>query len=137
MIVRHLPAIEAGEVVPVRQEEERATYAPMLSREMGEIDWTMPAAQIERRLRGMLPWPGAYTRFDGHVLKIWKAQALEQEVPSEVQPGAVLYTDKKSICVAAGEGVLSILEVQAEGKKRMGADAFLRGTRIPEGIVLG
>jgi methionyl-tRNA formyltransferase len=138
MIVRHLPAIEAGDISPVPQDDEKSSYAPMLRKEMGEIDWSMPAAGIEQRMRGMLPWPGAYTAFGGHTLKIWGARVLpDAEVPAGTTPGTVLYTDKKTICVACGEGALALLEVQAEGKKRMAADAFLRGTKIPEGTVLG
>lgn len=138
MIVKYLPAIEAGELNPVKQDDSLSTYAPMLRKEMGEIDWSMPAAQIEQRMRGMLPWPGAYTTLDGHTLKIWNAQVRPRdEAHAGAAPGTVLYTDKKSICVAAGEGTLVLLEVQAEGKKRMGTDAFLRGTKIADGTVLG
>lgn len=138
MIVRYLPSIESGDINPVPQDDERSSYAPMLRKEMGEIDWTMPAAQIERRLRGMLPWPGAYTKLDGHVLKVWKAEVAEPEQDAgPVLPGTVLYTDKSRICVRTGDGVLALLEVQAEGKKRMGTDAFLRGTKIPAGTLLG
>ena len=152
MIVRCLPAIEAGEISPVPQDDGQSTYAPMLRKEMGEIDWSMPAEQIERRLRGMTPWPGAFTRFEGHVLKIWRAEAADavdaggsgpadsSAEPSQGEgavPGTVLSTDKKSIYVATGEGALRLLEVQAEGKKRMDTGAFLRGTRISDGTVLG
>jgi methionyl-tRNA formyltransferase len=138
MIVRYLPAIEAGEIHPVSQDDSRSSYAPMLRKEMGEIDWSLPAAQIEQRMRGMMPWPGAYTKLGGHTLKIWSAKVLPvTEVPYGTTPGTVLYTDKKSICVAAGEGGLLLLEVQAEGKKRMPTDAFLRGTKVADGTVLG
>ena len=146
MIVRYLPQIEAGQVHPVPQDETRATYAPMLKKEMGEIDWTMPAAEIERRLRGMLPWPGACTTFEGHVLKIWRAQAgtladlpaaVQTRIQADALPGTVAGTDKKGIYVLTGDGILLILEIQAEGKKRMPADAFLRGTRVPAGTVFG
>ena len=138
MIVKYLPAIEAGEVKPVKQDDSLSSYAPMLRKEMGEIDWTMSAAQIEQRMRGMLPWPGAYTTLEGHTLKIWSARVLPADSKyADAVPGTVLYTDKKTICVAAGQGALALLEVQAEGKKRMGTDAFLRGTKVPEGTVLG
>jgi methionyl-tRNA formyltransferase len=138
MIVKYLPAIAAGEVSPVKQDDSLSTYAPMLRKEMGEIDWSMPAPQIEQRMRGMLPWPGAYTTLDGRTLKIWKAQVRPSDPAyAGAAPGTVLYTDKKSICVAAGSGTLAILEVQAEGKKRMETDAFLRGTAIADGTVLG
>ena len=142
MIVRYLPMIEAGDIHPVRQNNEESTYAPMLRKEMGEIDWTLPAAVIERRMRGMLPWPGAYTTLDGHVLKIWKAEAVEKEADpgksgQQSMPGMVSAVDKKTIYVTAGEGTLALLEVQAEGKKRMGTDAFLRGNAVVAGKVLG
>jgi methionyl-tRNA formyltransferase len=138
MIVKYLPAIEAGDVHPVPQQDSLSTYAPMLKKEMGEIDWTMPAGQIEQRMRGMLPWPGAYTTLGGHILKIWRARVqTDAQVPAGTSPGTVLYTDKKTICVAAGQGALELLEVQAEGKKRMETDAFLRGTKVSAGDVLG
>ena len=138
MIVKYLPAIEAGDIHPVPQQDSLSTYAPMLKKEMGEIDWTMPAGQIEQRMRGMLPWPGAYTTLGGHILKIWRARVqTDVQVPAGTSPGTVLYTDKKTICVAAGQGALELLEVQAEGKKRMETDAFLRGTKVSAGDVLG
>lgn len=142
MIVRYLPMIEAGDIHPVRQNNEESTYAPMLRKEMGEIDWTLPAAEIERRMRGMLPWPGAYTTLDGHVLKIWKAEVVEKEADpgksgQQSMPGMVSAVDKKTIYVTTGEGTLALLEVQAEGKKRMGTDAFLRGNAVGAGKVLG
>ena len=137
MIVRHLPEIEAGEIRPVAQDDARSSYAPMLRKEMGEIDWSMSAEEIERRMRGMLPWPGAYTTLGGHVLKVWRAEAAGSDAAASALAGTVLSTDKRSICVACGEGTLLLLEVQAEGKKRMGADAFLRGTKVPAGTVLG
>ncbi len=138
MIVKYLPAIEAGDIHPVPQQDSLSTYAPMLKKEMGEIDWTMPAGQIEQRMRGMLPWPGAYTTLGGHILKIWRARVQTYaQVPAGTSPGTVLYTDKKTICVAAGQEALELLEVQAEGKKRMETDAFLRGTKVSAGDVLG
>jgi len=142
MIVRYLPMIEAGDIHPVRQNNEESTYAPMLRKEMGEIDWTLPAAEIERRMRGMLPWPGAYTTLDGHVLKIWRAEVVEKEADpgksgQQSMPGMVYAVDKKTIYVTTGEGTLALLEVQAEGKKRMGTDAFLRGNAVDAGKVLG
>lgn len=154
MIVRHLPEIGTGSVTRIPQDPGLSTYAPMLRKEMGEIDWTMPAEQIERRMRGMMPWPGAFTRLNGHVLKIWNAEVLREECGCPAAgageagaeadrslqgklPGTVVRTEKKRILVATGDGVLALLELQAEGKKRMGADAYLRGSRIPEGTMLG
>ena len=149
MIVRYLPAIEEGKITPVPQEDGSSSYAPLLKKEMGEIDWQMPAAVIERRLRGMLPWPGAFTRLGGHVLKVWRAQILSDRdealagmIPlagteAGPVPGTVLGSDKKAVYVMTGDGVLALLEVQAEGKKRMETAAFLRGTKVEAGTVLG
>ena len=143
MIVRYLPDIEAGTLTPVPQRGELSSYAPMLKKETGQIDWSMSAALIERRLRGLLPWPGAYTTLDGHTLKIWKAETADaQPVPEAADgdsmpvPGTVLRTDKRAVYVACGEGALALLEVQAEGRKRMETGAFLRGTPVPAGTVL-
>ena len=145
MIVEHLSAIEAGDIHPVKQDNEKSSYAPMLRKEMGEINWSGFAEQIARSLRGMLPWPGAYTLLNGHVLKIWSAKTMEDADPAlsgmkpaeQAVPGEVLGSDKKALYVRTGSGVLAVLEVQAEGKKRMTSDAFLRGTRVPAGTVLG
>ncbi|MDO5132564.1 MAG: methionyl-tRNA formyltransferase [Eubacteriales bacterium] len=143
MIVRYLPEIEAGTLMPVPQQEELSSYAPMLRKEAGQIDWSVSAARIERRLRGMLPWPGAFTTLDGQTLKIWKAEIADpQSLPEgsadgRPAPGTVLRTDKRAVYVACGEGVLALLEVQAEGRKRMETGAFLRGNPVSAGTVLG
>lgn len=145
MIVRCLPEVEAGRLCPMPQNNDESTYAPMLKKEMGEIDWSMPALTIGQRVRGMLPWPGAFTILNGRVLKIWKArparpeelQQVPEQGPDKPGPGTVIYTDKKALYAATGEGVLAILELQAEGKKRMETGAFLLGTKIPAGTALG
>ena len=97
----------------------------MLKKNMGDIDWTMDAAAIERLIRGLNPWPSAYTRWNGKTLKIWRAEVLEKEYDGVC--GEVVYTDKTSIHVKTGHGTLVLKELQPEGKKRMEADAFLRG----------
>ena len=89
------------------------------------IDWTMDAAAIERLIRGLNPWPSAYTKWNGKTLKIWSAQVLEDEY--EGVCGEVVYTDKTSLYVKTGKGTLALKELQPEGKKRMEVDAFLRG----------
>lgn len=147
MIVSCLPDVEAGRLRPVPQDQDAFTYAPMLKKEMGEIDWSLPARAIGQRVRGLLPWPGAFTALNGRVLKIWRAKAVGREEflqawgkeaeGAEPMPGTVLCADKKALYVAAGEGVLAIFELQAEGKKRMETGAFLLGTKIAAGTVLG
>ncbi len=130
-----LDEIEAGTATPVPQGETTTPYAKMLDKSMGEIDFSKSAVEIERLIRGMDPWPSAYTELQGKLLKIWQADVLEQTV--DALPGTVVEVGKRDFTVAAGQGSLKILEVQPEGKKRMSADAFLRGARLEAGVRLG
>ena len=97
----------------------------------------MSAAAIERLIRGLNPWPSAYTFYNGKTLKLWEADVLEEAVPAGAVPGQVLQADKHGLTVATGEGILKINELQLEGKKRMPADALLRGFTITPGEILG
>jgi len=130
LIVSTLEKIEKGTAVRTPQPEEGACYAKMLKKEMGDIDWEMDAAAIERLVRGLDSWPGTYTMWNGKTLKIWKAEVVDREY--EGACGEVVYKDKTTILVKTGKGSLSLLELQPEGKKRMPADAFLRGYPIGE-----
>ena len=129
-----LRRLEAGTLVPEPQTEEGTCYARMLTKTMGDIDWNMDAAAIERLIRGLNPWPSAYTHLDGRTLKIWKAQVREGN--PEGVCGQILETGRDSISVKTGNGVLVLQEVQLEGKKRMDAGAFLRGFPLKAGTVL-
>lgn len=131
LLVKALPMIEAGTLTPVRQDNEAASYASMLKKEMGNIDWNMPAEKIERLVRGLNSWPGAYTFMNGKMLKIWASEVTGREAQGEA--GTVAGTDKKSIFVNCGEGVLALNEVQYEGKKRMSTQAFLLGAKVEPG----
>ena len=131
LLVKALPMIEAGTLTPVRQDNEAASYASMLKKEMGNIDWNMPAEKIERLVRGLNSWPGAYTFISGKMLKIWGSEVTGREAQGEA--GTVAGTDKKSIFVNCGEGVLTLSEVQYEGKKRMSTQAFLLGAKVEPG----
>lgn len=131
LLVKALPMIEAGTLTPVRQDSEAASYASMLKKEMGNIDWNMPAEKIERLVRGLNSWPGAYTFMNGKMLKIWGSEVTGREAQGEA--GTVEGTDKKSIYVNCGEGVLALKEVQYEGKKRMSTQAFLLGAKVEPG----
>ncbi len=134
LLVKALPMIEAGALTPVKQDHSASTYASMLKKEMGNIDWSMPAVKIERLVRGLNSWPGAYTFMNGKMLKIWGSSVTGREAAGE--PGTVAGTDKKSIYVNCGEGLLSLDEVQYEGKKRMSAQAFLLGAKVEPGLKL-
>lgn len=134
LILSTLSGLENGTVVPRKQGETTTPYAKMLKKTMGEIDWNMEAAAIERLIRGLNPWPSAYTSCNGKTLKIWAADVLpggQGEEPGRVRAG------KDSLLVETGSGLLSITELQLEGKKRMDTASFLRGFSIADGAVLG
>lgn len=136
LCVQTVAQIADGTVTRTKQEEALATHVGMIKKEMGRIDWHMPAVQIERLIRGLNPWPSAYTSLDGKTLKIWKAKVLagtDGIQAGTAQPGQVVHADKHGMVVQTGDGQLSLLEVQLEGKKRMPADAFLRGYPLQAG----
>lgn len=138
LLLETLEKLEKGGIVPVPQPETSPTpYAAMLTKKEGNIDWSASAVQIERLIRGLNPWPSAYTHLDGKTLKIWKASVKDGETGKEMQPGCVAEVTKHEIAVQTGEGLLCIEELQLEGKKRMTADAFLRGFALKQGTVLG
>lgn len=136
LLVETLPLVEKGEIHPVPQPAESPTaYARMIRKEDGRIDWSKDAVSIERLVRGMNPWPSAFTSLAGRNLKIWSAAVAPSA--SEEAPGTVLLADDGGIVVQTGSGALSIRELQLEGKKRMKAADFLRGHSISRGEVLG
>ena len=135
LLIRTLPALERGTLTPEKQPLESPTaYARMIRKEDGRIDWNLEAEAIERRIRGLNPWPSAYTELTGKILKIWRAEVLPKE--SGQAPGTVTEAGKGGFCVQTGKGVLRLLEVQLEGKKRMDAQAFLRGFHAAPGMKL-
>lgn len=131
-----LPEYLAGNIAPVKQDEAKASYQPMLKKTMGEIDWTQPAEEIANRVRGLNPWPCAYTGMDGGTLKIYLAKAVPDA--SDAEPGTVAVSGPKTgLVVKCGAGSLEILEMQAPGGKRMAPKAYLAGKRIDVGTKLG
>ena len=146
LLLKALDAIEAGTVTPVPQGDSGTHYAKMLRKEMGNIDWTKSAEEIGRLVRGLNPWPSAYTHWNGKMLKIWMAETVTQEELSalgcdekngmdlkEAQPGTVMIVTKDTLMVQTGDGLLALTELQMEGKKRMPVQAFLMGCRIQTG----
>lgn len=146
LLLRALDAIEAGTVTPVPQGDSGTHYAKMLRKEMGNIDWTKSAEEIGRLVRGLNPWPSAYTHWNGKMLKIWMAETVTQEELSalgcdekngmdlkEAQPGTVMIVTKDTLMVQTGDGLLALTELQMEGKKRMPVQAFLMGCRMQTG----
>lgn len=105
----------------------------MLDKNLGKIDFTKKAVEIERLIRGLNPWPSAYTKLNGKTLKIWDADVLEGENET---PGKIVNITKDQIWISTGEGILAVNELQLEGKKRMNTEDFLRGYKM-ENAVLG
>lgn len=135
LCVKTLAQIADGTIESIPQDHEAATYTRMISKQDGEIDFTLPAERIECLIRGMNPWPSAYTRIGNKMLKIWEADVIAQN--DAHQPGEIFDVTKDAFCVAAGEGALKILSLQLEGKKRMNTADFLRGYTLENGDCLG
>lgn len=131
LLVETLEMIRRQDVVKRKQDTSLSTYARMLKKEDGRIDWCRTSKQIEQQIRGMNSWPSAYTVWNGKTLKIWKAQ-WNQSVHAYA-PGTILAVEKESVTVACGEGMIRILELQMEGKKRMSVKDFLLGYHMEEG----
>lgn len=148
LLIRTLEQMEAGTLQRIPQTGETC-YVGTLKKSMGEMDWSRPAEELERQVRGLNPWPSAYTFLNGKTLKIWKAEVLHTEAVSSQEAeepealadrkscGSVIVISRDSIQVQTGDGILAIRELQLEGKKRMTADAFLRGYPVEAGTILG
>lgn len=137
LLVDTLKQKEAGTIKPVVQNDSEATYVKMINKSFGEIDFNLSAKRIECLIRGLNPWPSAYTHLNGKMLKIWDADVCEDEENStDNAVGTVTKVNKNSFVVKCGDGSLIINEVQLEGKKRMDVGSFLRGNGLEVGTVL-
>jgi methionyl-tRNA formyltransferase len=134
LLLETLAGIADGTLTPKAQDEASATYAPMIKKEDGLIDWSQPAAAIERRVRGFTPWPSAYTEFQGTLLKIHRARVVEG---ASGAPGEVVRAARSDLWIETGTGALALEEVQLENRKRVSAAEFLNGSRIEKGARLG
>ncbi|MFH1144861.1 MAG: methionyl-tRNA formyltransferase [Candidatus Eisenbacteria bacterium] len=133
LLVEALPALDAGQLQEVAQDEALASYAPRLGRGDGRLDWRLPAGQIERVVRGLTPWPGAFTYCSFTRVKVLQVEAID-ETPRRVPPGTVLRIGKKGPpLVAALPGAVAVVRVQAESCQAQGGDAFCCGRRLREG----
>lgn len=136
LCVETLKALEEKTVTAVKQGESPTEYAKMLDKKLGNIDWSQSAVSIERLIRGLNPWPSAYTDWDGKVMKIWEAGVCKNLESTGEEPGTIVEVVKDGFFVQTGDGLLKVLSLQIPGKKRMDADAFLRGYQIEAGTVL-
>lgn len=135
LCVETLEALQNKTVNPIPQGEITTPYAKMIRKELGNIDWTKRGIEIERLIRGLTPWPSAYTNWNGKVMKIWDAEVVDGV--SEEAPGTIVKVEKDAFYVQTGENLLKVCELQIPGKKRMDAGAFMRGYQVKEGVVLG
>ena len=149
-ITEALPLLEAGKLIPEKQKDEESCYASLITKEMGRMDFKKDAYNLELLVRGMNPWPSAFTTYKGKQLKIWEAWAenqtegLEKEKqPGKAQtmkqpsPGTILSVAKDHFSVATGKGTLAIYSLQLEGKKRMSTHDFLLGVHLQPGEKFG
>ncbi len=142
LCVETLKQIEDGTAVYTPQDPAQATGTRMIKKQMGEIDFTKSSLEIERLIRGLNPWPSAYTAWEDKTLKIWKASVIENQETMEEnilpgEAGCVVFVSKDKLYVQTSKGLLSLEEVQLEGKKRMDIAAFLRGNCVKLGARLG
>lgn len=138
LLVRTLKMLEDGTATRTKQDDSRSSYAKMLSKDMGCLDFSKDAVILERLIRGLNPWPSAYTAIQGKTLKIYIAEVVaEEECTTGAAPGTVIAVDKKSFTVRCGNGALRIYNLQLEGKKRMDTSAFLLGYKVENGMQLG
>lgn len=142
-IVEALSLLEQGRLTPEKQEDSRSCYAPLIDKSMGRIDFTRTAAELDRLIRGLTPWPGTFTVCRGKQLKVWRAEAAPRSSvmagggnPAAV-PGEILGVDKDVVTVMTGDGALRLYELQLEGKKRMTTHDFLLGVKLQPGEMLG
>ncbi|MDR2025701.1 MAG: methionyl-tRNA formyltransferase [Hungatella sp.] len=134
LILKTIIKLEEGTAVRTPQDDLKTCYVGMIKKSMGDIDWSMDAVSIERLIRGLNPWPSAYTVWNGKVMKLWEAEAVDKEY--EGACGQVVEVGRDFLVIKTGKGSLSIRKLQLQGKKCMEIDAFLRGYQIAEGTIL-
>lgn len=134
LMVHTLDLIEEGKISPEPQDDSKSSYAEMVFKQEGKIDFTRQPEAVERLIRGFDPWPGAFCEYEDMVMKIWKAQPLCENTGKE--PGTIIEVSARGIKIACGDGALLVSEIQIPGKKRVAVSEYLKGNQIKEGIIL-
>jgi methionyl-tRNA formyltransferase len=134
VLIQTIDGVQTGDITPVSQDHAQATYAPMLKKSDGRMNWKLPARTLAAFVRGMTPWPGAFTFHGKKRLKIFKAMPVI--IDTVEPPGTVIKRFPDELCVAAGKGALSVMEIQGESGKRLLIKKFLQGCKIPPGTIL-
>ncbi len=137
LLIETIISMEKGDIVKKPQNDSLSTYAPMIHKKEAEIDFSKDPSEIERIIRAFDPWPGAYTFHKGEMMKIWKAEAFDEEDCGGKRSGTVISVSEKGIGIAAGKGLLLVGEMQMPGRKKMPVKDFLRGNSIEIMTVLG
>lgn len=134
LMVYTLDLIEEGKISPEPQDDSKSSYAKMVFKQEGKIDFTRQPEAVERLIRGFDPWPGAFCEYEDMVMKLWKAQPLCENTGKE--PGTIIEVSARGIKIACGDGALLVSEIQIPGKKRVAVSEYLKGNQIKEGIIL-
>ena len=136
LLIKTLDGVKEGSIERIKQDESKSNYVGMLNKNMGKMDFTKSAIELERLVRGLNPWPSAYTSLNGKMFKIWEAKAIEEDNNyQDTENGTIVIINKTSIVVKTSKGLLELFEVQLEGKKRMFVEDFLRGYQVKVGDV--
>lgn len=136
LLIETLRRLKEGRLAPYPQDSSQASMAPLLKKEDGLLDWSLPAAAIANRVRGLSPWPGAYTYLGADRWIVWKAQALDRSAPA-VLPGTIVEAAKEGLLVATGSGALRMTEVQPANSRRMSVAQYLAGHALEPGLRFG
>ena len=134
LMVHTLDLIEEGKISPEPQDDSKSSYAEMVFKQEGKIDFTRQPEAVERLIRGFDPWPGSFCEYEDMVMKLWKAQPLCENTGKE--PGTIIEVSARGIKIACGDGTLLVSEIQIPGKKRVAVSEYLKGNQIKEGIIL-
>ncbi|WZL74785.1 methionyl-tRNA formyltransferase [Clostridiaceae bacterium 35-E11] len=135
LLLETLTQIESGKAPREKQNESESSYAPIMDKSLGNIDWKDTADNIYNLIRGVNPWPTSFTTYKGVKFKIWKSKVLEEKCTKK--PGTILKINNEGIYVSTGSEILILEEIQFPNSRRMTVDAYLRGNKIEESIVLG
>lgn len=136
-ITEALPLLEAGKLVPEKQDDSLSCYAPLIKKELGKLDFSMDVKALDCLIRGVTPWPSAYTFYKGKQMKIWKAVPVRNGAGEDIAHGMITKVEKDAFYIACKGGALRVTELQLEGKKRMSVHDFLLGMKLEAGEKLG
>lgn len=140
MLLEALRMIEENTAPDIKQNDDEATYVKVIEKSLGQIDFSKEACEIERLIRGLDPWPSAYTALEGRMLKLWDADVVsvrEDKAFTALPVGTVIEVNEDSFTVKCGKDCLQVKKLQLEGKKKMNTADFLRGYKLEKGVVLG